>query len=280
MPVEQAVMDLLRARTAVRVSCACLAMLAMFSTASADAASAPANDRPRDAVRVRELPFDDSRSTRGATTSQVDRATPCYGQPRATVWYSWTAPRDMRVGAHTVGSRYDTNIGVFERTDDGLGLVTCNRDRFKGAEARVVFEAAKGRTYRFSVGADSGDGGRLRFRIVKNLMPRGETLGYATEEVQSYNPATGTAAVRVDFVCSEPATVVVTRGSLTQPPGGSGTFRDRFACHGTTPRTYRFNATRGFGPGTAGFAFRMRADTFGLTLDSYQPESVTLLDPR
>ena len=94
----------------------------------------------------------------------------------------------MRVGAHTVGSRYDTNIGVFKATADDLRFVTCNRDRFKDAEARVVFEAVKGRTYHFSVGADSGNGGRLRFRIVKDLMPRGEKLGYSVEEIQSHNP--------------------------------------------------------------------------------------------
>lgn len=277
---NMAVMAPLLARPAVRRGCVSLAMVAVFTAGSASAATAPVNDRRQGAVRVRRLPFDDVRSTRGATTTRIDRATPCYGRPRATAWYSWTAPRDMRVGAHTVGSRYDTNIGVFRRTAEGLRLVTCNRDRFKGAEARVVFEAVKGRTYHFSVGADSGNGGRLRFRIVKNLMPRGETLGYEVDQVQSHNPVSGTTAVRVHFACSEPATVVITRGTLTQSAGASATFSDRFACHGTTVRTYRFEAGYGFGPGNAELAFRMQADTFGLTTDSYLPDTVTLIDPR
>ena len=137
---------------------------------------------------VRSLPFDDARSTRAATTSPHDQTTPCYGKPHATVWYSWTAPRDMPVGAHTVGSRYDTTIGVFQGSGDDLKFVTCNRDRFNGAEARVMFHAAKGRTYHFAVGADAPHGGPLRFRIVKDLRPPGETLGYSTRTGAGLQP--------------------------------------------------------------------------------------------
>src|SRR5262249_11803712 len=66
-----------------------------------------------------------------------------------SVWYTWTAPSDMSVTFNTVGSDFDTLLGVFTGgpTVDNLTLIQDNDNAGNGLQSRVSFAATAGTTY-------------------------------------------------------------------------------------------------------------------------------------
>jgi hypothetical protein len=101
----------------------------------------------RDAETIRSLPFDTGTTTTRATrTAGEDVATSCHRRPEATVWYSFRAPRSMRIGAHTVGSDYIPTLAAFVGSADRLTEVDCSRPTYRGAEPRVSFRVTEGRS--------------------------------------------------------------------------------------------------------------------------------------
>ena len=71
------------------------------------------------------------------------------GLGTATIWWKWTAPLSYEVSFDTLGSFFDTVLGVYVKTEDGLSEIAYNDDcdESNEAESRVVFNADEGTTY-------------------------------------------------------------------------------------------------------------------------------------
>ena len=116
--------------------------------------SAPANDNFADAQRL-------SSATSGSVTGTTLGATPEAGEPLsflATIWYTWTAPRDGTYKFDTVGSTiFDTILGVYRgSTLDALtqvGISGGDRDRPCCTSWVPIRNATAGTTYSIFVGA-------------------------------------------------------------------------------------------------------------------------------
>jgi len=129
--------------------------------------SAPANDNFADAQRL-------SSATSGSVTGTTLGATPEAGEPLsflATIWYTWTAPRDGTYKFDTVGSTiFDTILGVYRgSTLDALtqvGISGGDRDRPCCTSWVPIRNATAGTTYSIFVGAFEEEGleggGRVR----------------------------------------------------------------------------------------------------------------------
>ena len=70
----------------------------------------------------------------------------------ASVWWTWTAPSSGLFAFDTVGTAFDTVLGVY--TGDTLGAlaVVGENDDAVGLQSRVVFEAVAGTAYQVAVG--------------------------------------------------------------------------------------------------------------------------------
>ncbi len=60
-----------------------------------------------------------------------------------SVWWNWTAPVSGQVELNTIGSNYDTSLGVY--TGSAVNsLTTSGNDDFYGLQSRVIFNAVAG----------------------------------------------------------------------------------------------------------------------------------------
>ena len=122
------------------------------------------NDECATATVVPGLPFVDSLDTRLATNNPADPRLSCNSDGDQTdgntVWYVWTPTGDLTVNLNTLGSGYDTALGVFTGTCDNLVEVECSDS---GVEDELVFSATGGVTYFIKVGEflDGSGGGGL-----------------------------------------------------------------------------------------------------------------------
>jgi hypothetical protein len=73
--------------------------------------------------------------------------------PNSTLWWQWTAPANTSVSIDTLGSDYDTVLGVYTGSSvNGLTTIASNDDDPAGEyNSRVVFDAVAGTTYLIAV---------------------------------------------------------------------------------------------------------------------------------
>jgi len=129
----------------------------------------PANDSFSEAKVVAGLPFHDSAGTAGATREPLE-PDPC-DMGNATLWYRFTPDVTQFVQAETLGSDFDTVIGVYTgATLASLTPVACNDDA-DGLQSKVVAQLEGGRTYYFQVGGFTGYRGLLVFDLGTTAAP-------------------------------------------------------------------------------------------------------------
>lgn len=109
-----------------------------------------------------------------ATTGANLSATLQSGEPRIagipgghSVWWSWTAPATGQVTISTVGSDYDTLLGVYTGTTLGnLRSIASNDDQSGSIlTSRVSFRATAGTTYQIAVDGYHGAAGHIALNI-------------------------------------------------------------------------------------------------------------------
>jgi M6 family metalloprotease-like protein len=105
----------------------------------------PANDAFANAVAMTPPTTQTQNNIGDATTASDD---PAMCTPRSsTVWYKFTLGSATTVNLNTVGSNYDTVLGVYTGTAGNLTQVACNDDSGGGVTSAVSFNAAAGTTY-------------------------------------------------------------------------------------------------------------------------------------
>jgi hypothetical protein len=183
----------------------------------------PPNDDFADAILVDGLPFSDTQNTLGATTDPND---PGICGASNSVWYTFTAPQDMRIVANTFNSDYYAVVTVY---NTNLDFITCS-------DYLTLVDAVVGETYFFAVSAPNGDGGNLVFSV-EEAPPQLE-FNVSIDRSGSFDPRSGQAMVRGIANCNQPATVDLW-GSLRQTVGRlttiSGDFYVFVECNGETP---------------------------------------------
>lgn len=86
----------------------------------------------------------------------------------ASAWWSWTAPANSRVTISTLGSTFDTLLGVYTGNSlDKLKRITRNDDdpTADTRTSRVSFQAVKGITYQIAVDGYNAAMGRIHLSI-------------------------------------------------------------------------------------------------------------------
>ncbi len=90
-----------------------------------------------------------------------------------SLWWSWTATRSGSVTITTVGSSFDTLLGVYTGSSvGGLSLIAANDDTV-GLSSSVAFDAVVGTTYRIAVDGYNNSSGNITLNINSNA-PRAD----------------------------------------------------------------------------------------------------------
>jgi hypothetical protein len=192
----------------------------------------PANDDFDNAAVIPVLPFVDYLNTRGATTALDDPD--CFGRGH-TVWYSFTAPENVRIEANTFGSNYDTTLSVYTGSRGALSQIACNDDT-DSLQSFVTFDAVAGKTYFLMIlPYGGGPGGDLTFRV--DVAPPPLEVDASIDPVGAVAAKTGVVTIGGLVTCSKAAFVDLT-GELEQRAGRlivRGYFSTSVLCAGEVP---------------------------------------------
>ncbi len=149
------------------------------------AGSGPANDNFENAAAIQGISGRVSGTTVGATRQCGEDVLMFEGSGdggSSSVWYRWTAPVSGAVMFNTIGSNYDTMLGVYTGSDlDALTVVTRNDDFSDWRTvyvSRVIFTAIEGTEYRIRVDGYANHQGS----VVLNWGPRVTISNRSTRE--------------------------------------------------------------------------------------------------
>ena len=140
-------------------------MLVALSLTAPHAAAQPANNNFANRIAL-------SSTINVSTSGNNNLATKESGEPNhannvggRSVWWSWTAPTNGMVVVTTVGSSFDTTLGVYlGNTVSTLTLVAGNDDGV-GSASRVVFPARQGFDYKIAVDGYNGAQGNITLTL-------------------------------------------------------------------------------------------------------------------
>ncbi len=166
--------------------------------------SAPANDLCANATLITATRYTNTLSTTNAT-STGDPAPSCVGSFGKGVWYVYTAPANGQLVVDTIGSLFDTGLGVYTGTCATPTLVGCDDDSGGNLTSLITLTVTGGTAYRILAGGFGGSSGILVFHT-----------------------AFTSSAV--------PPTITVQPAGLTVPSGNSATFS--VTATGSTPLSY------------------------------------------
>ena len=125
--------------------------LACASTVDARTVAAPANDNFANAQVVSGPSGTATGSNAGATkeTGEPNHAGNAGG---ASIWYRWVAPAAGSVTIDTIGSSFDTLLGIYTGSAvNQLTTIASNDDCCGGRQSKVTFQATSGTTYQIAV---------------------------------------------------------------------------------------------------------------------------------
>ncbi len=112
------------------------------------------NDTPGTPTPITTLSYTNTQSVLGAFVTR-DEPSLCVLATN-TVWFSYTPTYNQVVTATTVGSNYDTVLGLFTGAPGSFASVACNDDANGAQTSSIQFDATAGTTYYFVVGSYTG----------------------------------------------------------------------------------------------------------------------------
>ncbi len=183
-------------------------------------AQSPANDDITNATVVTGVPFADGPINTSEATAAVNDPQDCHNN--GSTWYTFTPTTDTSIEVNTIGSNYDTTLGVYAGSPESLSLIGCNDDVY-GLQSAVRFEAAANTTYFFMVGfccGNGGTGGGTLFFNVREAPPLLDITLLINSQA-SFDPRTGAATIGGTLTCNTEAVFTEVFGTLRQRVGRS-----------------------------------------------------------
>lgn len=123
----------------------------------------PVNDDFANAVVLPGVSGTETGTNQWATRQQSEGDMLNLGQPVESVWYVWTAPADGILTVDTVGSAFDTLIGLYGggTTLGNIDLIRANNNALGTAQSSVSARVTNGSTYYIAVDGVGGANGDI-----------------------------------------------------------------------------------------------------------------------
>ncbi len=165
-----------------------------LGSALASTGNAPFNDNFAKRATLSGSTIQVRNSNAGATIESGEATTLAGATVGASLWWTWTAPQSGTYYLDTLGSSFDTVLGVFTGTSvSSLTLVASNDDAATGTvTSHIALNATAGTVYQIEVAGKNGASGLAALRIV--APPPNDN--FANAQVAAGDPATGTFTLK------------------------------------------------------------------------------------
>jgi hypothetical protein len=197
---------------------ACLVSNAFGTTLSSNAVLTvlvgPSNDLCSAAFVITNSNYSIAQST-SLATSTGDASPSCITGFGKGIWYAYTSLSNGIVIADTIGSGFDTGLGVYTGTCGALTPLTCNDDGGGNLTSRTTNSVASGTTYYYLAGGYNGASGNLVFHL--NFTPSSSSP-VITSQPASRTAQPGGATDRRSPVPQLPVTPTTTCNWLIPAP--------------------------------------------------------------
>jgi hypothetical protein len=177
----------------------------------------PANDDIAHALSITGVPFAAGLIDTRAATAVVDDPHDCV--TNGSIWYTFTPTADISLEIHTIGSDYDTALGVYVGSPGALHLTACNDD-FYGFQSAVLLDATANTTYYIMIGSccdTGGTGGGTLFFNVEEAPPSVDIT--PTVNAQGSFDKAGAATIEGTIACNTETSFTQVTGTLQQRVG-------------------------------------------------------------
>ena len=172
---------------------------------------APPNDRLFLATRITGRSGRATGSNAGATDERGES-----GRGAKSVWWRWQAPDNGRLTLDTIGSNFDTTLGVYTATRVSSLQSLAENDDAEGNQSRVMIDVSEGTTYRIRVAGFLGDTGQIVLNW--NLQEPQITFEYQYVFPQFVFGGGWASTLTVHALGDGPTTCRLTAGGRVLPP--------------------------------------------------------------
>jgi hypothetical protein len=99
-----------------------------------------------------------------------------------SVWFTWTAAASGKISLNTVGSNFDTMLGVFTGSSvSGLSTIASNDDAsYYTLTSALTFNAVAGTTYHIAVDGYNGASGNIALNLNETVAPINDSFSKPT----------------------------------------------------------------------------------------------------
>ncbi|MEK6750941.1 MAG: M4 family metallopeptidase, partial [Chloroflexota bacterium] len=180
---------------------------------------APANDAFASPIVISTASYTNTQDISGATTAIDDPMFPCTSHKGTnSVWYQITPSSSGTLTVDTVGSNFDTVLGIWTGSSPaGLTSVGCHDDIDNAGgnyQSRVVLSVTAGQTYRIEAAGYSG-GGNLTIHASLPVPSNTPTIiapkGTTTDTTPTYKWSKVTGATNYRYQLMKGATTIYTK---------------------------------------------------------------------
>lgn len=158
--------------------------IVMANLALAAGQTAPTNDQCASAIVASGFYYTNRQSTVYATSTGPPSPSCIYNFGNG-VWYQYTAPATGDLDIDTIGSSFDTALGLYIGACGSLTQVACDDDSGGNLTSKITYPVTAGTTYYMLAGGYNHISGNLVFHLA--LSPAGQSVSIGASDTGWYD---------------------------------------------------------------------------------------------
>jgi len=164
-------------------------------------AAIPTNSLCYSATVASGFEYTNTQSTVYATATGAPSSPSCIYNFGSGVWYQYTAPASGTLEVDTIGSDFDTALGLYSGFCGSLTQLACDDDSGGNLTSKITYPVTAGTTYLILAGGYNSYSGNLVFHLLLNLS--GSTVAIDASDTGWYDSTGSHTTGNANYIAGE-----------------------------------------------------------------------------